>query len=160
MSIGTPQINIATENRANIVAAIRMEEMLWENDPKNSRMTTIAQKSDRIDRVMTAGIKIALILLEKTNPLTKWRKRRDSNPRYPFRYASFQDWSHQPLGHSSFLKFSMRRRVAQKGIVFERVFCFFRKKICWVVEWGNFELLLGFLRGLGKKWLDVDGFLW
>jgi hypothetical protein len=32
---------------------------------------------------------------------TKWRKRRDSNPRYPFRYASFQDWSHQPLGHSS-----------------------------------------------------------
>jgi hypothetical protein len=36
----------------------------------------------------------------------KWRKRRDSNPRYPFRYASFQDWSHQPLGHSSSLKFS------------------------------------------------------
>jgi hypothetical protein len=35
-----------------------------------------------------------------------WRKRRDSNPRYPFRYASFQDWSHQPLGHSSCLKFS------------------------------------------------------
>jgi hypothetical protein len=32
---------------------------------------------------------------------TAWRKRRDSNPRYPFRYASFQDWSHQPLGHSS-----------------------------------------------------------
>jgi hypothetical protein len=31
----------------------------------------------------------------------RWRKRRDSNPRYPFRYASFQDWSHQPLGHSS-----------------------------------------------------------
>ena len=40
--------------------------------------------------------------------MTKWRKRRDSNPRYPFRYASFQDWSHQPLGHSSYLKFSMR----------------------------------------------------
>jgi hypothetical protein len=33
-----------------------------------------------------------------------WRKRRDSNPRYPFGYASFQDWSHQPLGHSSVLK--------------------------------------------------------
>ena len=33
-----------------------------------------------------------------------WRKRRDSNPRYPFGYASFQDWSHQPLGHSSCLK--------------------------------------------------------
>jgi hypothetical protein len=37
-----------------------------------------------------------------------WRKRRDSNPRYLFRYASFQDWSHQPLGHSSLLEFSMR----------------------------------------------------
>ena len=37
-----------------------------------------------------------------------WRKRRDSNPRYPFRYASFQDWSHQPLGHSSCCKFSTR----------------------------------------------------
>ncbi len=45
----------------------------------------------------------------RTSPTTKWRKRRDSNPRYPFRYASFQDWSHQPLGHSSSLKFSMRR---------------------------------------------------
>ncbi len=33
-----------------------------------------------------------------------WRKRRDSNPRYPFRYASFQDWSHQPLGHSSVVR--------------------------------------------------------
>src|SRR5260370_15757246 len=38
--------------------------------------------------------------------LNRWRKRRDSNPRYPFRYASFQDWSHQPLGHSSYPKFS------------------------------------------------------
>ena len=38
---------------------------------------------------------------------TKWRKRRDSNPRCtPFRYASFQDWSHQPLGHSSLLEVS------------------------------------------------------
>ena len=30
-----------------------------------------------------------------------WRRARDSNPRYPFRYASFQDWSHQPLGQLS-----------------------------------------------------------
>ena len=36
-----------------------------------------------------------------TREKTVWRKRRDSNPRYPFGYASFQDWSHQPLGHSS-----------------------------------------------------------
>ena len=31
----------------------------------------------------------------------KWRRARDSNPRYPFRYAGFQDRSHQPLGQLS-----------------------------------------------------------
>jgi hypothetical protein len=46
----------------------------------------------------------------------KWRKRRDSNPRYPFRYASFQDWSHQPLGHSSCLKFSTGEAGNAKGL--------------------------------------------
>ena len=30
-----------------------------------------------------------------------WRRERDSNPRYPFRYAGFQDRCHQPLGHLS-----------------------------------------------------------
>ncbi len=30
-----------------------------------------------------------------------WRRGRDSNPRYPFGYAGFQDRSHQPLGHLS-----------------------------------------------------------
>src|ERR1700730_14805282 len=30
-----------------------------------------------------------------------WRRGRDSNPRYPFRYAGFQDRCHQPLGHLS-----------------------------------------------------------
>ncbi len=30
-----------------------------------------------------------------------WRKGRDSNPRYPFRYSGFQDRRHQPLGHPS-----------------------------------------------------------
>ena len=30
-----------------------------------------------------------------------WRSRRDSNPRYPFRYTGFQDQGHQPLGHDS-----------------------------------------------------------
>jgi hypothetical protein len=51
---------------------------------------------------------------ERTVEGTKWRKRRDSNPRYPFRYASFQDWSHQPLGHSSSLKFSTRLAASAK----------------------------------------------
>src|ERR1700677_4671364 len=32
---------------------------------------------------------------------TGWRRGRDSNPRYPFGYAGFQDRSHQPLGHLS-----------------------------------------------------------
>src|SRR5580658_3394357 len=32
---------------------------------------------------------------------TVWRRGRDSNPRYPFGYAGFQDRSHQPLGHLS-----------------------------------------------------------
>src|ERR1035438_3772270 len=36
---------------------------------------------------------------------TKWRRARDSNPRYPFRYAGFQDRSHQPLGQLSVLPF-------------------------------------------------------
>src|ERR1700758_3218513 len=31
----------------------------------------------------------------------EWRRGRDSNPRYPFGYAGFQDRSHQPLGHLS-----------------------------------------------------------
>ena len=31
----------------------------------------------------------------------QWRRGRDSNPRYPFGYAGFQDRSHQPLGHLS-----------------------------------------------------------
>src|SRR3977135_1284341 len=30
-----------------------------------------------------------------------WRRGMDSNPRYPFGYAGFQDRSHQPLGHLS-----------------------------------------------------------
>src|SRR6266404_877109 len=30
-----------------------------------------------------------------------WRRVRDSNPRYPLRYAGFQDRCHQPLGQLS-----------------------------------------------------------
>ena len=36
------------------------------------------------------------------NPAAQdWRRGRDSNPRYPFGHAGFQDRSHQPLGHLS-----------------------------------------------------------
>ena len=34
-------------------------------------------------------------------PSNRWRRGRDSNPRYPFGYAGFQDRCHQPLGHLS-----------------------------------------------------------
>src|SRR5579859_5976567 len=33
--------------------------------------------------------------------LKKWRRKRDSNPRYPFEYNGFQDRRLKPLGHSS-----------------------------------------------------------
>ena len=33
--------------------------------------------------------------------LTRWRRERDSNPRYPFRYNGFQDRRYQPLTHPS-----------------------------------------------------------
>ena len=34
-------------------------------------------------------------------PEIEWRRARDSNPRYPFRYVGFQDRCHQPLGQLS-----------------------------------------------------------
>src|SRR5690348_5020258 len=37
----------------------------------------------------------------------KWRRRRDSNPRYPFGYNGFQDRRFQPLTHSSVSNFSV-----------------------------------------------------
>jgi hypothetical protein len=45
---------------------------------------------------------------------TLWRRGRDSNPRYPFGYAGFQDRSHQPLGHLSAVSRSslIVRRIA------------------------------------------------
>jgi hypothetical protein len=43
---------------------------------------------------------------------TAWRRGRDSNPRYPFGYAGFQDRSHQPLGH-----LSDGSIVCEKGLV-------------------------------------------
>jgi hypothetical protein len=32
---------------------------------------------------------------------TRWRRERDSNPRYPFEYSGFQDRLFQPLTHPS-----------------------------------------------------------
>src|SRR5438309_4385748 len=73
----------------------------------------------RMDKPGFGGISAVFCLHRREGAMlmTKWRKRRDSNPRYPFRYASFQDWSHQPLGHSSFLKFSMPAATSAKDSV-------------------------------------------
>jgi site-specific DNA recombinase len=38
---------------------------------------------------------------ENLDDCSKWRRRRDSNPRYGCPYASFRDWCLQPLGHLS-----------------------------------------------------------
>ena len=41
-----------------------------------------------------------------------WRRVRDSNPRYPLRYAGFQDRCHQPLGQLSALNILQQGRRA------------------------------------------------
>ena len=43
----------------------------------------------------------ANISLQVTDSTMSWRRVRDSNPRYPFGYAGFQDRCHQPLGQLS-----------------------------------------------------------
>src|SRR3954468_3496764 len=40
-------------------------------------------------------------MLGECDAETLWRRERDSNPRYPFRYSSFQDCLFQPLTHPS-----------------------------------------------------------
>jgi hypothetical protein len=58
----------------------------------------------------------------------------------------------------------MRRRVAQKLVLDRRCHCVFSafsgKKKCGAVEGGFWAFLGYFEGGLGKKWSDVDGFLW
>jgi hypothetical protein len=39
--------------------------------------------------------------LENNSSGSFWRRERDSNPRYPFRYNGFQDRLFQPLTHPS-----------------------------------------------------------
>src|SRR5216684_545483 len=51
-------------------------------------------------RITPSPDALQLPLLDGTSEEV-WRRGRDSNPRYPFRYAGFQDRSHQPLGHLS-----------------------------------------------------------
>jgi hypothetical protein len=51
-----------------------------------------------------------------TSIQTAWRRERDSNPRYGFPYAGFQDRCHQPLGHLSAADQSLSGRC-QKLIV-------------------------------------------
>ena len=95
-----------------------------------SRQRLIALKQNSLtvenaqDKPGFWGISAVFCLIGGDGPMlpTKWRKRRDSNPRYPFRYASFQDWSHQPLGHSSSLEFSMRPARSAKDVP-EPPFC-------------------------------------
>jgi hypothetical protein len=49
-----------------------------------------------------------------------WRRGRDSNPRYPFGYAGFQDRCHQPLGHLSGVIESYNRSSFFGGLLWER----------------------------------------
>ena len=46
-----------------------------------------------------------------------WRRERDSNPRYPFRYSGFQDRRHQPLGHPSAVFPRITERTTTAGSV-------------------------------------------
>ena len=46
----------------------------------------------------------ANVKLYKLTFVLDWRKGRDSNPRYRFRYSGFQDRRLQPLGHPSALE--------------------------------------------------------
>ena len=65
-----------------------------------------------------------------------WRKRWDSNPRYGSPYASFQDWSLQPLGHASL----PARRISRCGAG--------RQGACDVAPRGTLRLLAP--RGLSR----------
>ena len=42
-----------------------------------------------------------LCILQAIDSKYTWRRERDSNPRYPFRYNGFQDRRYQPLTHPS-----------------------------------------------------------
>src|SRR3954465_14446217 len=46
---------------------------------------------------------------------TLWRRERDSNPRYPFRYSSFQDCLFQPLTHPSAFNFNSPRAAVRSS---------------------------------------------
>ena len=52
-----------------------------------------------------------------------WRRGRDSNPRYPFGYAGFQDRSHQPLGHLSAVSRSSLDCTSNRAVFWNRQRC-------------------------------------
>jgi hypothetical protein len=48
-----------------------------------------------------SGISVGITNRQVRDQQKGWRRVRDSNPRYPLRYAGFQDRCHQPLGQLS-----------------------------------------------------------
>ena len=56
------------------------------------------------------------LLMQERALHTGWRRARDSNPRYPFRYAGFQDRSHQPLGQLSILLIRQKNPISSPGL--------------------------------------------
>ena len=50
--------------------------------------------------------------------LKVWRRERDSNPRYPFRYSGFQDRLIKPLSHPSALCLQPLQMVTEDLVPF------------------------------------------
>src|SRR5262249_59329049 len=60
-----------------------------------SPMRTLGRKNARFSRIFTQE------RLTFSGLKTRWRRGRDSNPRYPLRYVRFRGGSFQPLTHLS-----------------------------------------------------------
>src|SRR5882757_593245 len=83
--------------------------VLHQNRPPNSRSKTTVSAlimENTGEQLSTAFRRKALLLLWIPNDGEQgrtiyWRKGWDSNPRYPCRYAGFQDRCLKPLGHPS-----------------------------------------------------------
>ena len=73
---------------------------------QNDRSRTATQKSARCRAV--AG--------KKTRERENWRRRRDSNPRYRFRYTPLAGERLRPLGHLSARGFTMRQSLRLQGL--------------------------------------------
>lgn len=62
---------------------------------------------------MSRGTRLALF---DRHSNWNWRKRWDSNPRYGFPHAGFQDRFLKPLGHSSVPRLMTQRRASMQGL--------------------------------------------